>query len=103
MWLQYALDKDNNLVSVGDVQRGKSNIRCPYCQGELTARKGKVKAHHFAHVNETCNQSIKNENIRLPLADGFELLVSGNRRFVQRSAAFKKVYFFIPFFALIDK
>ena len=76
MWLQYALDKDNNLVSVGDVQRGKSNIRCPYCQGELTARKGKVKAHHFAHINETCNQSIKNENIRLPLADGFELLVT---------------------------
>ncbi|WP_319423413.1 competence protein CoiA family protein [Pleurocapsa sp. FMAR1] len=56
MWLQYALGKDNNLVSVHDCPRGRSEIRCPYCQGELTAKKGKVKAHHFAHINETCNR-----------------------------------------------
>ena len=77
MWLQYALDKDDNLVSVHDVKRGRSDVRCPYCQGELTAKKGKVKKHHFAHVKDTCNQS-KNENIRLPLIDGFELLVTGD-------------------------
>lgn len=75
MWLQYALNKDDNLVSIHDVKRGRSNIRCPYCQGELTAKKGKVKAHHFAHVDKTCNQS-KNENIQLPLMDGFKLLVT---------------------------
>ncbi|MGL5831795.1 MAG: competence protein CoiA family protein, partial [Waterburya sp.] len=53
MWLQYALDKDDKLVSIDDVFRGRSEIRCPYCQGELTAKKGKIKVHHFAHVNDT--------------------------------------------------
>ena len=75
MWLQYSLDKNDNLVSVHDCPRGRSDIRCPYCQGELIAKKGKIKAHHFAHVDETCHQS-KNENIRLPLMDGFELFVT---------------------------
>ena len=75
MWLQYALDKDNNLVSIHDVKRGKSDIRCPYCQGELMAKKGKVKVHHFAHLGETCN-SVKNKNINLPLFWGFDLVLS---------------------------
>ncbi|MEL7418086.1 MAG: competence protein CoiA family protein, partial [Cyanobacteria bacterium J06555_3] len=75
MWLQYALDKDDNLVSVHDVKRGRSNIRCPYCKGELTAKKGKVKAHHFAHVTETCNWAAKNSNFNLPLFWGFDLVL----------------------------
>ena len=73
MWLQYALDKDNNLVSVHDVKRGRSNIRCPYCQGELTAKKGKVKAHHFAHVADTCNHVKASKSPELPLYDRFDL------------------------------
>lgn len=75
MWLQYALDRDDNLVSIHDVKRGKSEIRCPYCQGELMAKKGKVKVHHFAHLEETCN-SVKNKNINLPLFWGFDLVLS---------------------------
>lgn len=73
MLLQYALDKDDNLVSVDDVKRGRSNIRCPYCQGELTAKKGKVKAHHFAHVADTCNHVQGSKSPRLPLYDRFDL------------------------------
>ena len=38
MWLQYALNQHDKLVSVHDVNRGKSDVRCPYCQGELTAK-----------------------------------------------------------------
>ena len=75
MWLQYALDKDNNLVSIHDVKRGKSDIRCPYCQGELTAKKGKVKAHHFAHVKDTCDLS-QNRNVSLPFYYGFNLVLT---------------------------
>ena len=75
MWLQYALDKDNNLVSVHDVKRGRSDIRCPYCQGELTAKKGKVKAHHFAHLQDTCDLS-QNRNVNLPLYYGFNLVLT---------------------------
>ncbi len=73
MWLNYALNSNGDLVSVGDVKRGRSDIKCPYCYGELTAKKGKVKAHHFAHVNETCNR-VKTSNFnRLPLYDSFDL------------------------------
>ena len=79
MWLQYALDKDDNLVSVHDVKRGRSNIRCPYCKGELTAKKGKVKAHHFAHVKDTCDLS-QNRNVNLPLYYGFNLILT-NKQF----------------------
>ena len=73
MWLEYALDKDNNLVSVHDVKRGRSKIRCPYCQGELTAKKGKVKAHHFAHLNDTCNRVKSTDYKGLALYDRFDL------------------------------
>ena len=76
MWLQYALDKDNNLVSIDEVKRGRSNVRCPYCQGELIAKKGKIKAHHFAHTEETCNWAVTNRNINLPLFWGFNLVLS---------------------------
>ena len=73
MWLQYALDKNDNLVSVHDCPRGRSNIRCPYCQGELTAKKGKVKAHHFAHVADTCNHVKTSKSPLIPLYDRFDL------------------------------
>lgn len=75
MWLQWALDKDNNLVSVHERPRGKSDVRCPYCQAELTAKKGKIKAHHFAHLQDTCNLS-QNTNVSLPLYYGFNLLLT---------------------------
>ena len=76
MWLQYSLDKNDNLVSVHDCPKGRSDIRCPYCQGELIAKKGKVKAHHFAHVEETCNWAARASNFNLPLFWGFDLVLS---------------------------
>lgn len=53
--LVYALRGDE-LVYVSDVERGlKCGCRCPACNGELVARKGEKKAHHFAHHNaDTC-------------------------------------------------
>ena len=73
MWLQYALNKEDNLVSVHECPRGRSDVRCPYCQGELTAKKGKIKAHHFAHVHETCNHVKSSNSASLPLYDRFDL------------------------------
>ena len=29
-------------------------LRCPYCAGTLTAKKGRKIAHHFAHTEQTC-------------------------------------------------
>lgn len=53
--LVYALH-DNELVHISDVARGlKCGCKCPACDGTLVARKGMIKAHHFAHYNsENC-------------------------------------------------
>lgn len=53
--LIYAL-RNNELVHVSDVERGiKCECKCPACDGTLVARKGMIKAHHFAHHNaENC-------------------------------------------------
>ncbi len=78
MWLEYALGKDESLVSIDDVKRGRNNYYCPYCQGELVAKKGKIKAHHFAHIGETCNP-VKNKTVNLPLFWGFDLILSRDK------------------------
>ncbi len=49
--------KDGYLIHISEVQRGKTNLVCPYCEGILLAKKGKKLAHHFAHVGASCQQS----------------------------------------------
>ncbi|MEO0647062.1 MAG: GIY-YIG nuclease family protein [Cyanobacteria bacterium J06650_10] len=65
-WLEYGIDGQNSLVSIRDVGRGRSKLRCPYCAGLLTAKKGKKIAHHFAHSEETCS-AMKRDAGDLPL------------------------------------
>lgn len=46
----YALDKNNSLIHIQSVNKElKEKFHCCNCGGELIARKGKVKAHHFSH------------------------------------------------------
>lgn len=79
MWLRYGVDADNSLVGIEDVPKGKSKLKCPYCGGGLTAKKGKIKEHHFAHTEETCHQVAKRDEIPvLPLYDNFNIQLSGN-------------------------
>ena len=41
------------IVSIDEVVSGlKCNCVCPYCNAKLEARKGKVRAHHFAHYDK---------------------------------------------------
>ncbi len=54
MWLAYGLNTKEEIIHVSEVKRGKSALACPYCGGLLTAKKGRVKAHHFAHTSKTC-------------------------------------------------
>lgn len=47
--------KDGKLVPIRRAQRGlKCNCTCPACGAKLSAKRGKIKTHHFAHyrVNE---------------------------------------------------
>jgi competence CoiA-like predicted nuclease len=42
--------KRGELRSIDEVVRGKTQLTCLYCGGSLTAKKGSVKEHHFAHT-----------------------------------------------------
>jgi hypothetical protein len=52
-----------------------------YCGGGLTAKKGKVKEHHFAHTQETCrpvaNRVAYRDFPALPLYDNFNIQLLG--------------------------
>lgn len=78
MWLVYGVDTDQALVFISDVPRGKTRLRCPYCAGPLTAKKGRLVGHHFAHTDETCREVARDDDaVALPLYDNFNLQLSG--------------------------
>ena len=76
MWLKYGVAINGNLVAIKDVLSGKTEYRCFYCNGLLTAKKGKIKQHHFAHTETTCNPVAKQTIPSLPLYDNFHIQLS---------------------------
>lgn len=49
----YAYSPEKELVHIREVDKSlKINYVCPNCEGILIPRKGKIKAHHFAHKAE---------------------------------------------------
>ncbi|MCB0634303.1 MAG: hypothetical protein KDD15_31440, partial [Lewinella sp.] len=51
--IPYALSKNGMPVGIQDVPRGLAcHCHCPACGAPLIARKGKHKAHHFAHYRQ---------------------------------------------------
>ena len=81
MWLKFGVALSGELTSIDEVVRGKTNLACLYCGGSLTAKKGSVKEHHFAHTEETCkpvSQRIKTKAFpSLPLYDNFNIQLKG--------------------------
>jgi hypothetical protein len=81
MWLKFGVAPDGELTNIDEVARGKTNLACLYCGGSLTAKKGSVKEHHFAHTGETCkpvSQRIKTKAFpSLPLYDNFSIQLKG--------------------------
>ena len=81
MWLKFGVALSGELTSIDEVVRGKTNLACLYCGGSLTAKKGSVKEHHFAHTEETCkpvSQRIKTKAFpSLPLYDNFNIQLQG--------------------------
>jgi len=81
MWLKFGVAPSGELASTDEVVRGKTNLACLYCGGSLTAKKGSVKEHHFAHTGETCkpvSQRIKTKAFpSLPLYDNFTIQLKG--------------------------
>jgi hypothetical protein len=82
MWLKFGVAPSGELRSIDEVVRGKTQLTCLYCGGSLTAKKGSVKEHHFAHTEETCkpvSQRIKTKAFpSLPLYDNFNIELKGD-------------------------
>ncbi|WP_332979229.1 GIY-YIG nuclease family protein [Microcoleus sp. A003_D6] len=82
MWLKFGVALSGELTSIDEVVRGKTNLACLYCGGGLTAKKGSVKEHHFAHTGETCkpvSQRIKTKAFpALPLYNNFNIELKGD-------------------------
>ncbi|NEU82828.1 GIY-YIG nuclease family protein [Nostoc sp. UIC 10630] len=76
MWLKFGIAPDGQLVCVEDVGSGKTELLCPYCYGGLTAKKGKIKQHHFAHSSATCLPVANRDFPILPLYDNFNIYLS---------------------------
>jgi len=81
MWLKFGVARSGLLTGIDEVVRGKTQLTCLYCGGSLTAKKGSVKEHHFAHTEETCkpvSQRIKTKAFpSLPLYDSFNIQLKG--------------------------
>ena len=62
-------DVERHLVSIEEVDSGRSELVCPYCNAPLIARKGHINQHHFAHEGETCRESKAGVAMSIPLYD----------------------------------
>jgi hypothetical protein len=93
---EYGIDLDGELISIEQIRRGKTDLRCPYCNGGLIAKKGEVRASHFAHTGATCKTILGGRDTDLPLFDRFLLHLSPKefdalKRFNRRSQIDKEV------------
>ena len=81
MWLKFGVAPNGELAGIDDVARGKTHLACLYCGGGLTAKKGSVKEHHFAHTGETCKPVRERMKTKafpsLPLYDNFHVQLKG--------------------------
>lgn len=75
MYLEYGINKHGELIYVDQARRGLNELSCPYCGGQLLAKKGGIISHHFAHAGETCLQVNKRKNdlFQIPYYDKFDL------------------------------
>ncbi|WP_118987938.1 GIY-YIG nuclease family protein [Photorhabdus sp. CRCIA-P01] len=95
-YLTFGINHSGQWQSIDDAKSGRTDLVCPWCKMPLIARKGDIKAHHFAHDGETCR--ISDEAVRqtlIPTFDTFELLDSDERKYLERRVTYhshKKVH-----------
>ena len=52
----FASTQESKRLHISDAISGSHGYSCPYCGCAMIAKKGKIKAHHFAHApNATCD------------------------------------------------
>src|SRR5262245_27287134 len=75
MFLTYGRDGRDNLIHISEAERGDAcGLFCPFCRGPLTARKGDIVAHHFAHRGESCRPASADADDFIPSYEGYFIL-----------------------------
>lgn len=96
--LQFGMTRDGEWRSVYEVNSGKTVLICPWCKQSLMAKKGLIRAHHFAHTGDTCRVSIDAiSQTQLPTFDTFELLDAAESKYMElrrRYGSHKNIYTF---------
>ncbi len=72
VYLSLGKDKQGNFHHIDSQKSGKGDLVCPFCYCPLIAVKSKIKADHFRHDGETCNESL-NEIPQIPAWHHFHL------------------------------
>jgi hypothetical protein len=78
MWLEYGIDQNSEMIFIESRRRGRTDLKCPYCGGALTAKKGAIKNHHFAHTDETCRAVRSGRDIAVPFLAEFDSHLSNS-------------------------
>jgi hypothetical protein len=85
--------KNGVLIHISDVESGlRCGCVCAGCKGELIAKKGEIKVHHFAHVNAECahayesalhllaKEKLKQQQVALNLPDYKGIKTTGTQK-----------------------
>lgn len=74
MFLTYGRDEQDKLIHISEVSSGAAcELACPFCGVPLTARKGDVLAHHFAHQFDSCRSVWAGGSEFIPSYEGYYL------------------------------
>jgi len=72
MFLTYGKDDQGELVHISEAKRGDAcGLSCPFCGGALTAKRGDVVGHHFAHQANTCRPASASAEDFIPSYEGY--------------------------------
>lgn len=54
--------RNGKVIVISDLSEAERGLRChcscPNCNGELVARMGDIKIHHFAHTKDACDETV---------------------------------------------
>ncbi len=90
MFLPYGRDPHGHLIHISESPPGHAcGLVCPFCAGPLTAKKGRILAHHFAHQSDTCRPTIAGGDDLIPSYEGYFILglTKAQRRTLQQIIA----------------
>lgn len=75
MFLTYGRDASDTLIHISDAPSGNAcNLVCPFCAMPLTARKGDIMGHHFAHQHDSCRSVWASTDTFIPSYEGYYLM-----------------------------